>query len=77
MSAFLAQGDDLDYTTDRFTISDVNLVVGDHVHLSPGLVIPCDMVLISGRVVVDESMLTGMTMLLIKIIYFFINHYYC
>ncbi|CAN0319787.1 unnamed protein product, partial [Ectocarpus fasciculatus] len=38
---------------------DSLLVPGDLVALQPGLVLPCDVLLTSGRVTVDESMLTG------------------
>jgi magnesium-transporting ATPase (P-type) len=42
-----------------FTVPDGYLVVGDQFLLSEGDTLPCDAVLLSGRVVVDESMLTG------------------
>lgn len=41
------------------TVSDLTLVVGDRFIVSEGLLMPCDAVLISGRAVMDESMLTG------------------
>jgi predicted P-type ATPase len=40
-------------------IDDTELVPGDHVILRPNTSLPCDCVLLSGRVSVDESMLTG------------------
>jgi magnesium-transporting ATPase (P-type) len=39
--------------------SDSVLVSGDIFALTPNMVLPCDAVLLSGRVVIDESMLTG------------------
>ena len=41
------------------TVPQSELVVGDRFLLPVGLTVPCDAVLISGRVVMDESMLTG------------------
>lgn len=41
------------------TVPDSSLVVGDRILLSQGCTMPCDAVIISGRVVMDESMLTG------------------
>ena len=40
-------------------IPDTGIVVGDRVLLKQDTTVPCDLVLIEGRVVVDESMLTG------------------
>jgi len=49
-----------DASQDKFeTVSDATLVVGDRFTLSEGFFMPCDAVLISGRAVMDESMLTG------------------
>lgn len=39
--------------------SSLSLVPGDIIELEPGMVLPCDAVLLSGRVLVQESMLTG------------------
>ena len=41
------------------TVHDTELVVGDRFVLHEGMVLPCDIILVAGRVVVDESMLTG------------------
>jgi hypothetical protein len=41
------------------TVGNTSLVVGDRFTLSEGFRMPCDAVLISGRVVMDESTLTG------------------
>lgn len=40
-------------------VDDTELVPGDHVILRPNTSLPCDCVLLSGRISVDESMLTG------------------
>jgi cation-transporting P-type ATPase 13A2 len=40
-------------------VSDKDLVPGDRLLISDASVVPCDAVLVSGRVSVDESMLTG------------------
>ena len=40
-------------------VDDSELVVGDRFVITEGMTLPCDTVLISGRVVMDESMLTG------------------
>ena len=45
--------------SDVYTTPDAVLVPGDRILVSEGMVFPCDCVLIRGRVVVDESMLTG------------------
>ena len=34
---------------------DCDLNIGDHIELHPGVVLPCDVCLISGEVVVDAS----------------------
>jgi P-type E1-E2 ATPase len=41
------------------TIPDNSLIVGDKFLIREGLIMPCDAVVLQGRVVVDESMLTG------------------
>ena len=38
---------------------DTVLVAGDRIVITPGMTLPCDAVLISGRVVMDEAKLTG------------------
>lgn len=40
-------------------IQDSHLVPGDKIIIQESMALPCDAVLISGKVVVDESMLTG------------------
>jgi len=50
---------DFDDLTMHSVIPDTGIVVGDRVLLKQDTTVPCDLVLISGRVVVDESMLTG------------------
>jgi len=39
--------------------ADTMLVAGDRIVITPGMALPCDAVLISGRVVMDEAKLTG------------------
>lgn len=41
------------------TISSEHLVPGDIIEIKSELKMPCDVILLSGKVVVDESMLTG------------------
>ena len=41
------------------SISSYHLVPGDVIEILPDLKMPCDVILLSGKVVVDESMLTG------------------
>jgi predicted P-type ATPase len=43
----------------RLKINDASLTPGDQFVVAPGQSVPCDAILIAGRVVVDESMLTG------------------
>lgn len=49
----------LDANGKQVAISDTNLVPGDRLVVMPGSQLPCDVVVQSGRVTVDESMLTG------------------
>jgi magnesium-transporting ATPase (P-type) len=42
-----------------YSMSDDQLVVGDHFLVAEDMLMPCDAVLVSGRVVMNESMLTG------------------
>lgn len=48
----------LDYRN-VLTVPDSTLVPGDRFLIQEGTTLPCDAILISGRVIVDESMLTG------------------
>ena len=41
------------------TVNSDNLVVGERIQVKQGMVFDCDMVLIKGRVVLDESKMTG------------------
>ena len=41
------------------TMTDSSLVPGDRFIISDHMMLPCDAILVNGRVVVDESMLTG------------------
>ena len=51
-------------------VSSVSLVPGDIFELPPdGNAIPCDCILLSGSVIVNEAMLTGESLLLLKHIY--------
>lgn len=47
-------------------ISSVNLVPGDLVHINPQMDIPCDFCLISGSCIVQEGMLTGESVPVLK-----------
>jgi cation-transporting ATPase 13A3/4/5 len=49
----------LDGNGKQVTISDTNLMPGDKLVVLPGTQLPCDVIVQSGRVTVDESMLTG------------------
>lgn len=44
---------------DLKTIESIDLVPGDVIKIPEGIVLPCDLILISGSCIVNESMLTG------------------
>ena len=44
---------------DLITIESLDLVPGDVIKIPEGTVLPCDLILISGTCIVNESMLTG------------------
>jgi magnesium-transporting ATPase (P-type) len=48
-----------DVFNDRIDINDQDLIIGDHFVVTEDMLMPCDAVLVSGRVVMNESMLTG------------------
>lgn len=51
------------YDSSRWVIADTRSIVpGDVVQLEEGMTLPCDGVIVSGSVVVDEAMLTGEAM---------------
>ena len=47
----------LNIMTNAFSVA--NLTVGDRFLVTDGMVVPCDAILISGKVVVDEAMISG------------------
>jgi len=49
----------LDGTTESLQIDSTELVPGDILTITPGMTMPCDVVLVRGSCIVDEGMLTG------------------
>ena len=52
--------------TDQFTVSSDDLVPGDIVIVPDYSILPCDLVLLTGSCIVNESMLTGESVPVIK-----------
>ena len=53
-------------TKTQKTISSKNLVPGDIIAVQEGLIMPCDVILLQGKCVVNESMLTGESVPVVK-----------